>query len=332
LIDSHPICLPIMSDVDAPVMTEKRRKKLEYRARLEEYLAEFENILIIGVDHVGSRQLQQVRLVLRGQAKILMGKNTIIRRVLQDLVEAGQRNLACLIPLVRGNVGFVFTNADMGTIRDLVVENKVPAAARPGVIAPVDVFIPAGPTGLDPGQTPFFQALNIGTKISRGAIDIINKVHLIQAGEKVSPSAVALLGKLDVKPFFFGITVKMVYNDGSTFSPDVLDLTDAILIGSFFQSVNAVAALSLEVGIPTLASVRHSFINGFKKILAVSLATEYTFEEAQIFKDFLADPSAFAAPAAEAAPAEEEAGGDDDESSSDDDDDDSEAFNMFDSD
>ena len=40
-------------------------------------------------------------------------------------------------------------------------------------MAPVDVFVPAGNTGLGPEKTSFFQALSITTKISRGTIEIL---------------------------------------------------------------------------------------------------------------------------------------------------------------
>jgi ribosomal protein L10 len=66
---------------------------------------------------------------------------------------------------VIGNTGFIFTNADLSSVRDVVVANKVPAPARVGSIAPVDVWVEPGPTGCDPGQTSWFQALNIPTKV-----------------------------------------------------------------------------------------------------------------------------------------------------------------------
>jgi large subunit ribosomal protein LP0 len=310
-----------MSNEEVELSVAKRRKEL-YRGRLEAALEKYSNVLIIGVDHVGSSQLQQVRMALRGKGIVLMGKNTVIRRKLNDLVMAGKKHYASLIPFIRGNIGFVFTNDDMGEIADGVTSNKVPAAARTGVVANVDVYIPPGPTGLDPGQTPFFQALNIPTKIARGAIEIINRVHLIKEGDRVTSSAVALLGKLDIKPFFFGITICQCYSNGSCFPPSVLRLTDEFLLGHFFAAAGSVAAVSLELGIPTLASVRHSFINGFKMLLACSVETDYTFEEAKIFKEYLADPSKFAvaaAPAAggaeEAKPAEESSSDDDDSAS-----------------
>jgi large subunit ribosomal protein LP0 len=49
------------------------------------------------------------------------------------------------------------------------------------------------------------------------------------------------------------------------------------------------------------------FINGYKRVLALSVETEYTFPAAEKLKAFLADPSAFAAAAPVAAPAKAEA-------------------------
>ncbi len=73
--------------------------------------------------------------------------------------------------LVRGNVGLVFTNGDLARVKSLLVAEFVPACARVHQIAPIDVVVPAGNTGMDPGQTAFFQALSIATKIAKGAID-----------------------------------------------------------------------------------------------------------------------------------------------------------------
>jgi len=42
-------------------------------------------------------------------------------------------------------------------LRDEVEKYKVGAPARVGLVAPNDVVVPAGNTGLDPSQTSFFQ-------------------------------------------------------------------------------------------------------------------------------------------------------------------------------
>lgn len=60
-----------------------------------------------------------------------------------------------------GNIGFIFTNGELGAIRDVIEEHRVPAPARVGSVAPTDVKVPPGPTGCDPGQTSFFQVLQV---------------------------------------------------------------------------------------------------------------------------------------------------------------------------
>jgi len=285
-------------------LSARKQRKHKFREKLEGLLEQFKKIMVLNIDSVGSNQMQQVRMVLRGECELLMGKNTIIRKVLTDYC-AKIPELENLIPFVKGNVGLAFTNGDLNDIKEKIVKNKVPAAAKSGAFAPVNVSIPAGPTGLDPGQTNFFQSMNIATKISRGAIEIINEVRLINAGERVSASATSLLAKLNIKPFFFGIGVLTVYDEGFAYDACVLDWTDADLLAKFYGGVSVCAALSLALNYPTQASLPHILVNGFKNLLALSVATDYTFEESKQAKAFLENPDAFksAAPAGGAAAA-----------------------------
>jgi len=275
--------------------TKRRARKARYKVKFESLLQEYKNVLIIGVDNVGSNQLQKIRIALRGKAVVIMGKNTLMRKLLRDNIERNPK-LESLLPYVIGNMGLVFTNEDMSSLRTVITSFKVPAAAKTGVTAPDDVFVPPGPTGLDPGQTAFFQALNIATKIARGAIEIINEVHLIKKGDKVTSSAVALLAKLDIKPFFYGVLVIGVYEDGAIFPVAVLDITPDDILQKFLNGVSQLTALSLAAGWPSQLTLPHYFANGFKKLLALSLAGVYSFKEADEFSKKAASAPKVAAP------------------------------------
>lgn len=276
-------------------------RKVEYCARLRSLLSEYKSILVVHADHVGSKQMAEIRTSLRGRGSMIMGKNTMMRRVIRECMEENP-DLENLLPHIQSNIGLVFTNESLKEIRDLVTSNQMPAAARPGVLASCDVFIPAGPTGCDPGQTSFFQALNIATKIVRGNIEITAEVHLIHEGERVGSSEVALLNKLNIRPFAYGLQVKQIYDNGATYSSAVLDLSEQDMIAKFASGVSRIAALGLQIGYPTLATIPHSLSRAFKNMLAIAVTTDYTFEEAKKFKEYLENPSAFAvaAPAAEA--------------------------------
>jgi len=277
--------------MEATAGQKRKERKKRYKAKLEKAVQEFKNVLVVTVDNVGSFQMQKIRIALRGQAEILMGKNTLMRMIMREQIAANPK-LEALVPQIRGNMGLIFTNGDLAKVRTIVTANKVPAVAKTGTIAPTDVFVPAGPTGLDPGQTSFFQALNIGTKIVRGAIEIANEVHLIKKGDKVTSSAVALLGKLDIKPFFYGCVVKSVYENGAVYPVDILDITPEDLMGRFFSGVRRIAAIGLAIGYPTEASLGHNIANGFKKLLALSATSGYQFKESEAFFSKAAAPAA----------------------------------------
>lgn len=289
--------------------SDRSAKKSEYFTRLIQLLEDHTQILIVHADHVGSCQMQNVRKALRGKAELLMGKNTMIRKVIRGHLNK-MPQLERLLPHVRENIGFVFCKGDLAEIRKIIIDNKVPAPARAGVIAPCDVIVPPGPTGLDPSQTSFFQALNIATKINKGQIEILNPVHLIHKDSKVGNSEVALLNKLDIKPFSYGLVIRTVYDDGSIFDPEVLDLTEDDLVQKFMNGVSNVAALSRAVGLPTTAALPHIMLDGFKNLVALILDTEFSFKQADALKNAIKNPGAFAAaaaPAAGAAPAAAEA-------------------------
>jgi len=274
--------------------------KANYFQKLENAIRTYNKFLLVNADNVSSKQFATIRAKLRGEAEIVMGKNTMMKKVIRGLIEEFPDYERVLTVLVQ-NVGFIFTNGDLKDIRDKVLEIKVAAPARAGALAPVDVVVPAQNTGLGPEKTSFFQALNIQTKIARGTIEIVSNVNLLKTGDKVGMSEATLLNMLKISPFSYGLKAVGCFEEGSLFEPDVLDITEDDIRAKFMASVNKVAAVSLNIGYPTVVSAPHSIANGLKKLLAVAAATEITFPAAEQMKAYLADPSAFAvaAPVAE---------------------------------
>ncbi|KAF5765978.1 hypothetical protein HanXRQr2_Chr15g0709931 [Helianthus annuus] len=193
-----------------------------------------------------------------------------------------------------GNVGLIFTKGDLKEVREEVAKYKVGAPARVGLVAPVDLVVPPGNIGLDPSHTSFFQVLNIPTKINKGTVEIITLVELIKKGDKVGSSEAAPLAKLSIRPFSYGLVVQTVYDNGSVFSPEVLDLIEDDLIEKFALGVSMVTSLALAIHYPTIAAASHMLINDYKNLLAVADPSKFV----------VAAPVAEAAPAAAAAPAE----------------------------
>jgi len=310
-------------------MGASRADKELYFQKLKELLNKYTTIFIVNVDNVGSHQMHQIRVSLRGKGIVLMGKNTMVRRALRSIL-TDYPQFERLLPYVRGNIGFVFTHEDLKEIREIIVANKVAAPARAGAYAPMDVSVPAGNTGMEPGKTSFFQALGIPTKIARGTIEIVSDVKVVVAGTRVGPSEATLLNMLNISPFTYGMTVVQIYDAGNTFSPDVLDVDEKDLIDRFLSGVKAIAAISLALHYPTVVSVVHSLVNAYKNLISVAISTDYSFEGADKVKEYLANPEAFAVAAAPAAAEDAPAAAEAPEPEKEDESDEDMGFGLFD--
>ncbi|KAH0905047.1 hypothetical protein HID58_044550, partial [Brassica napus] len=174
------------------VKATKAEKKIAYDAKLCQLIDEFTQILVVAADNVGSTQLQNIRKGLRGDSVVLMGKNTMMKRSVKIHAEnTGNASILNLMPLLQGNVGLIFTKGDLKEVSEEVAKYKVGAPARVGLVAPIDVVVQPGNTGLDPSQTSFFQVLNIPTKINKGTVEIItpNALAISVATEYTFPQA-----------------------------------------------------------------------------------------------------------------------------------------------
>jgi len=275
----------------------KMAKKQEYFEKLIDLCVNTGSALIVNVDHVASKQMQDIRMELRGRAVVLMGKNTMIRKALsighEKHPDAGMDKLRAAI---YGNIGFIFaTNCTLDDIRTTLGKHVRDSAAKAFQTSLVNLSLPSGPTGMDPSQTSFFQALNIGTKIVKGQIELVSDFPILKKGERVSPSAAVLLNKLSIRPFQYGMNVAMIFQDGTVFPAAVLDISEAVLIQKFLSGIANMAAFSRELGIPTEAGLPHAIGNAFRNIAALVADIDFTFKEVEEVKKFLADPSAYAA-------------------------------------
>jgi len=297
-----PLCKPhkrplsFSKLVGGESMASKKAKERKYELAedLIKLFSEYSKCLMVTVDNVGSNQLHLIRKDLRGKAVIYCGKNTQIRRVLRQLEAEGRPELEQIRSKMKLNVALVFTHGDLATLKDELEANKRPSAAKAGALAQSALVIPKGVTPLDPAQTSFLQALNIGTKITKGQIEIINDVPLFEQGDKINAGQAALLQKLNIMPFAYGLEVIQCFDDGSLFEPGVLSISSSQILGSFTAGCRNVAAISLILETPTVCSVPYSILLAFRNLLAVAAATDHEFDGAKEVKAYLADPSAFA--------------------------------------
>jgi large subunit ribosomal protein LP0 len=280
-------------------MTEssKRTKKRMIVNRLYENFTKYKQCLIVKLENVTSNQVQQVRLQLR-QKKIgdmVCGKNTVIKKAIDIRMNPPKEDdpdyefrkpLYTKIPQIekilaycKGKVGFIFSDAPVFDLKPIIEANKIPAPAKVGTISTIDVTIPPGPTGMDPSQISFFHTLNISTKIQKGQIEITKDFKVLEKGKKIGNSEAAILAKLGIKPFAYGMEILYVYDDGAILTPEVFNLNPEALLGKIRNAANQLAAISLAVGLPNSLSIGHMVRNGFKNVVAIALETDIKIKQ-----------------------------------------------------
>jgi len=271
-------------------------KKMEYMQKLIKMMEEYPRIVLVTCDNIGSRHMQRIRISLRGRAVLLMGKNTLMRKAIK-MSKDNHPEWQDLLPAIRGNVGLVFTQEQLPTIQPRLLESRVPAAAKMGLVAPQDVLLPAQVTTLEPTKTNFFAALDIATKITRGCVEILNDVKLCTEGKKVGGSEAALLQMLDMRPFTYGLKLTACYDEGCVFDAKLLCVVAADVYKAFGEGIARVAGLSLALHYPSLPAFPHVISSGFRKCLALTFVTSHTFKQAEGLKAAAAATPVVASPA-----------------------------------
>jgi len=232
---------------------------------------------------------------------MVMGKNTLMKAALNHKMKKPEETdedyetrkdtwkecdeLDKIVTLLKGNTGIIFSNGDLSEIKKVLDDQAREAPAKVGAVAPDDVWIRAGSTGLDPKQTSFFQQLNIQTKIVKTQIDIVADKKIITSGMKIEATHAALLDKLKIRPFSYKMNVKKVYEDGSIFNPDVLDITSEDILKRFRTTISNMASISLASGFIIKPAVPHLLANAFKNLAAVTFDTDYSFKQADKMKE-----------------------------------------------
>lgn len=310
--------------------------KVEYEERINQCLNKYSRVVMCKMDNVRSQQVHDVRRDLRGKSELVMGKKTLQAKIIDNRANSDSAtendklfNSKCeSLNLLTGNTALLFTNCEVDEISRILDKYRVQAPARVGAIAPCDVVIPAGNTGMEPTATSFFQALNIPTKINKGTVEIISDKKVLSEGDKVDNSTAALLQKLKISPFYYQVEISAVYDRGVVFTRQDLAITSAVVEQLLIQGISTMGALSLGAGIPTAASFPTMVVDAFKSLLGASVASNFVFSEfdgAKLRQDAIdgklgggaaaapaAAGAAKAAPAAAAKAAEPEEESDDD--------------------
>ena len=223
-------------------------KNKEFAQRIRKLLEKYSIIGVIDVSDLPAPQFQRIRMLLRKNAKVLIAKKNLIELVLGEFEEKF-KGISKLVSKADGVVGLIFTNDNPFTLYKIIQKNKSRAPARANQIALSDIIVPAGPTNFAPG--PIIGELGtVKIKAGVGAggkIEIKEDSLVVKEGEQISAQLAGILSRLGIEPMEVGLNVKAIYEEGTIYEKDVLDVdSDAILEDLKFS---ASESFKLSVGL-----------------------------------------------------------------------------------
>ncbi|WP_123623762.1 50S ribosomal protein L10 [Halorubrum sp. CSM-61] len=225
--------------------------KQEEVDELVEFIRSFNSVGIVGVAGIPSRQLQAMRRELHGSADVRMSRNTLTVRALEEVNDGVEE----LTQYVSGQVALIGTNDNPFGLFKQLEASKTPAPINAGEVAPNDVVIPEGDTGVDPG--PFvgeLQTVGAAARIQDGSIMVTEDSKVLSEGEVVDDDLANVLTELGIEPKEVGLDLKGVYSDGVLFEPDELEIDVDEYEADIRSAAAAARNLSVNAAYPTAAT------------------------------------------------------------------------------
>ncbi|HZA42618.1 MAG TPA: 50S ribosomal protein L10 [Nitrososphaeraceae archaeon] len=193
-----------------------KKKRLMYQEMMK-FPKEYRALAISNLNKVRASQLMQLRKKFRGDIKLRVVKNKVVLRAFEKIGDVPR--LPEFSNRLEGQCLLLFTNTNPFRLNLLFDKNKIFLPAKGGDIAPTEIIVYAGNTGITPGPVlSEFKEANVPTKIDQGSIWVVKDTRVARPGDQISQKLASLLSKLGVKPIEAGISVSCALADGLLFT------------------------------------------------------------------------------------------------------------------
>ena len=246
------------------------------------FLDRYESVGIVSFAGIPSRQLQLMRRELHGNAELRVSRNSLLDRALADHGEG----LEALRDELAGQIGLIGTNDNPFALYRQLEASKTPAPISAGEVAPNDIVIDAGDTGMDPG--PFvgdLQQVGAAARIMEGSIRVTEDSVVAETGDVISEQLAGVLNELEIEPKEVGLDLRLVYSEGILFEAEDLELDLDEYRSDVQSAIAAARSLSIATAFPTAATTPDLLRLADQDARAVAIAA--AIEDPDVMPDLL---------------------------------------------
>ena len=244
-------------------MAMQKQQKVQLVNKLRKEMATYKTVAVMPINSVPDRLLQKVRNQFK-DGKVVVAKKTLIKRVLD------KTKYSVLEPLIVDNVALVMSNKDPTELYKEIASNKLKLGAKPGQIAPSDIQIVSGETGIAPGQAVTeLKSAEIDVKIQNGKVVISKDKVIVEKGKKISKAVANALKLLDVMPFEAATTLNAAFSENLIFNKEVLSMDEAAVRNQLAKAFAIADSLSTEIGLVTEYNVNSFVVKAYRGAYAI---------------------------------------------------------------
>lgn len=250
-----------------------KKKRLMYQEMMK-FPKEYNALAISNLNKVRASQLMQLRKKFRAEMKFRVVKNKVVQRAFEkiDIIP----RLSEFSDKLEGQCLLLFTNTNPFRLNLIFDKSKIFLPAKGGDIAPTEIIVPAGNTGITPGPVlSEFKEANVPTKIDQGSIWVVKDTRVAKPGDQISQKLASLLSKLDVKPIEAGISVSCALADGLLFTEEDLKIDLNAYVKEMAKGASEGLNLAILCGYLTPETVRPLILQAGQEALNLSISAEY---------------------------------------------------------
>ncbi len=226
--------------------TPKNLTREQKEAKVEEFGGDLEDYDVIGIldmQSLPARQLQEIESEIEEFADIKMSRKTLMNIALGNAEKEGIDQLDTDEAM---QPAFIFSEKDPFQLYQLIQENQTSAAADGGEIAPNDIEIPEGDTGIGPGpMLGKLQQAGAQVQVQDGSIHVQEPSVIVEAGEEITEEDAEILNQIGIEPLQIGLDLVVAYSDGEIFRADDL----AIDVDEYREDIEAAAAAGFNLAV-----------------------------------------------------------------------------------
>jgi len=232
------------------------------------------NKKVIGIIEIGgipSPQMQQMRKNLQGVAQIRSAKNSLILKAL-DETEKKIKGINVLKEAVTGQTAVIATDMNPFKLSSQIKSTRTMAPAKGGETATYDIMVKAGDTPFKPGPVVGeMQKAGIPAAIREGKVVIKEDKVVVPAGEKIPADVAQMITRLEIFPIEIGMTLHAVYEDGSIFKPEVLDIDIDEFKAKMVQASNNAFNLAVETTWLTKSTINSLLTKAYHNAFVIAI-------------------------------------------------------------